>query len=109
MTDEVIQALRAMQDGRLDLVEGCRIVTKALTRMKEGFSTSGAAATIFGVESETDTFPIGPERDHWDPAAVARADAERSAYVDTIRERLLAACSELAVELQRKSGLGDER
>lgn len=40
------------------------------------------ALVIRGVESETDDLPIGNERLHWNPAALAAQDAEKERYIE---------------------------
>ena len=87
----------AILNGDLEMIEGCRKLTRQLS--DAGLRSDPDALVIIAVESETDHFPIGAERDNWDPSALALKDAELKAYIDGARPFVSAACHALASKL----------
>jgi hypothetical protein len=87
---EVIAIAEQMIAGGLDLIEGCRKLVPHLRAV--GLRDDPYAKAIVGVESETDEFPLGPERQNWDPAALAAKDLELAEYVARVREDVMVAC-----------------
>ncbi len=87
---EAIALARKMLAGEVDLIEGCRMLVPLLR--STGIGEDPNALVIVGVESETDGFPMGAERAHWDPTALAAKDRERDEYLNRARPELLSAC-----------------
>jgi len=57
---------------------------------------SHPAMRVFtAIVSETTHLPIGPERAHWEPTALARKDAEIEAAEESVREEGLMACRQV--------------
>lgn len=50
---------------------------------------------IRAAESETDRFPVGKERAHWDVAALSSMDRELRDYENVLRPQIVAACEEI--------------
>jgi hypothetical protein len=90
-----LDQLRGMVSGSIGLVEGCRALVRLLPSLPPEVAASEPALTVVGVESETDTFPLGQQRTLWAPDALRRADEELAEYIDVVREPLMAACFEL--------------
>lgn len=94
-TREAIVALRAIRDGAMHPIEGCRRVVSSLSGWRTELRSHPAMMTIAAIESETDDYPLGAARDHWSSAALARVDAKMAVYVEQVRESLSEACDAL--------------
>lgn len=92
-TAELVSVARAILEGRLDLVEGVRQLTKLR------FSTLEPDLELFdvirGVESETDDLPIGEDRKFWNSKALAEKDTIRDEYIARTRPAVLDACAKI--------------
>ena len=56
-----------------------------------------------GVDSETDGFPIGPERRYWAPDALQRKDELASKYEMQIGDQLLKAAEQLILQFSKSN------
>ncbi len=87
--------------GRMALREGAEELVSI------GYSCTGPARQFFlpfaRVGSETDHFPTEAARKHWNPDALARKDAELSAYEEQMRSELATALQALASGKKLKS------
>lgn len=97
--------VRGMVSGSIGLIEGCRALVPLLPSLPPEIMASEPALTVVGVESETDTFPLGHQRALWAPDSLRRADEELAEYLDAVREPLVTAC----VELERMVEAKDNR
>jgi hypothetical protein len=83
-----------------DFLVGNISVTEAARRLVGLAHELGAAfedpfLTFVGIDSETDTFPLGEVRNNWNPDALLKEDAEREFYEASVRERALEAAGEI--------------
>jgi hypothetical protein len=89
----VVETATAILEGRLCVTEGARVLGELafdlLAQRDDSF------VVFFGVDSETDAFPLGDVRAHWNPSALVREDASRQLYEESVRPRVNLACSEL--------------
>ncbi len=58
---------------------------------------------LVGIDSELDGSPVGSVREHWDRDALAREDAERSAYEEQVHGRVIACCRAVVAKLGNTS------
>jgi hypothetical protein len=89
----VVETATAILEGRLCVTEGARILSELSFDLSAQWDDSFAA--FRDVDSETDAFPLGDVRAHWNPSALAREDASRQLYEETARPRVNLACGEL--------------
>lgn len=64
-------------------------------RFQVGDENNPMFDVIRAAESETDRFPVGEERAHWDAAALSSMDLELRDYENVLRPQILAACAEI--------------
>jgi hypothetical protein len=79
MTDqwqELLGVLNALVSGRIGLTEGCRHVARL--RHVLGQNENELFLPFVGVDSETDSFPLGEVRKQWSAKGLMRADEQRS-------------------------------
>ena len=71
---ESVAVAQSVLLGGLDAIRGAW----RLSRLRHDWEAEDDPDFLFmsGVASETDGFPLGPERSHWHPSALARNDAE---------------------------------
>jgi hypothetical protein len=84
---------RRTLDGEYDLLLACR----DLAILREGLAgiPRSLMDTFIAVDSETADLPIGPERTLWSAGALARKDAEASAYREQVRDAVTTALREI--------------
>lgn len=88
---EVAKLVTEVLAGRLDPLVGCRALVRRQAEVPEPVRASLHFSVLVGIESETDTFPLGEERKRWASEALAHADDERDEYVRTNTEALRSA------------------
>ena len=83
--------------------EGGSLTDAVLRILAHRFEPHGVDENHFGpfvaYESETDHFPVGPVRKHWDASALALADLGREAFESASREQMFTAARKLLVTL----------
>jgi hypothetical protein len=92
----VVELANAYIANAVGLVEVSREMS--LLRFKVGAEWDEDFVYFVAVDSETDTFPVGPSRVHWSPAALAREDAAREQYEVSARERAVGHAQNLAAK-----------
>jgi len=89
----VVETATAILEGRVCVTAGARVLSELaldlLAQREDSF------VVFLGVDSETDAFPLGDVRSHWNPNALVREDASRQLYEQTVRPRVNLACGEL--------------
>ena len=81
----VVELASAYIANSVGLVEMSREMSSL--RFKVGAEWDEDFVYFVAVDSETDTFPVGPSRVHWSPSALAREDAAREQYEQSARSR----------------------
>lgn len=106
MTDnyylEALHAAYGILNQTVEPVEGCRALVGVLQRCGPEIADHPAALVLRGVESETDVFPMGQQREHWNPSELGRLDRERDEYWMQVESEVRRACSEVVRMLEEK-------
>jgi hypothetical protein len=89
----VVETATAILEGRLCVTEGARVLGELAFDLSA--QRDDAFVVLIDVDSESDAFPLGDVRAHWNPSALAREDESRRLYEETVRSRVNLACSEL--------------
>lgn len=90
---ELIAVATAMQDGKMDLIEGVRKICSL--RFAVGDPDNDVFMPIRAIESETDHFPLGEMRSRCASDYLQRMDAEKQRYLSDARQDILDACKEI--------------
>jgi len=90
---EIVKLAIGVVRGEIDMVEGARLLVRRFG--KAGLRDDPDAITIIGFESETDDLPVGPQRQYWNPEALAAKDKQREAYISRAGAAVLDACQSL--------------
>jgi hypothetical protein len=98
--ETVLLACRNMLSGQLDLIKGCRIVVSNHRLLD--IADDPAIIALVGIESETDDFP--DEFDNWETEAAKRVLAEKSRYLERVKDVLLESCAEIIRKLEGSAG-----
>jgi hypothetical protein len=98
----LIEVLSDLLASRLGATEACRKVVAL--RHVLGEESNELFLPFVGVESETDTFPLGEVRSRWSLSALDREDAERTQYEQLCRPSLVEA-SEKLLQYARRHAL----
>ena len=87
---ESVAVAQSVLLGGLDAIRGAW----RLSRLRHGWEAEDDPDFLFmsGVASETDGFPLGPERSHWDPTALAKKDAALAEAIEGWGESVREAC-----------------
>ena len=101
---ELMRVCRSVVDGEIEIVEAARLLVPLLRQCRIDDEN---ASVIVAVESETDDYPLGSERERWDREVLRQRDTSRLAYVAQIHDAFTAAwlrfCRPLGVTLVAKS------
>lgn len=90
---ELIKVVNAMLSEKIDLIEGVRKICSL--RFDIGDPENVIFYVIRGIDSETDTFPLGDVRSNWDFDALARIDKEIDNYLSENKKDILESCREI--------------
>lgn len=75
------------------LVEQCKSLRREYA--KADWQDGDVSQWLVGIDSETDRFPTGPERRHWNSEALARLDDELNVLWGDLFEEAVAKMNEL--------------
>ena len=89
---EAVQAAQAVLVGDVSIFEGVEHLAGIGHRLVRDFWNDPDFSVLGAVNSETDGLPVGQERAHWDPIALAVKDREIADYESKVRDAVLAAC-----------------
>jgi hypothetical protein len=90
---ELVEVARAMLDGRLDLIVGCRRVLAL--RFQVSASDDEVFVPFQGFDSQTDHLPKGDVRRGFAPELLERFDAEEEEFLRTAKTEILRSCQEI--------------
>jgi hypothetical protein len=93
--EAIVAAAQGMISGEIDLLDGCRLIVQWRAALNGVDAELPALDLVTGIESELDTFPVGPARQEWDTAVLARQDERKAEYLQGVRGTLLEACATL--------------
>lgn len=77
----------------IGLVDGCRQIVSL--RLCQEIRDDPDFLTIRGFESETDEFPIGEVRKHYNQEALKKLDTELNSYVARVKPIIISACENI--------------
>ncbi|WP_288380798.1 hypothetical protein [uncultured Massilia sp.] len=72
---QVVSTAQAMLDGQLSFLIGSRRLA-ALRHEIDAAADDSDLLVFVSIDSETDAFPLGEVREHWDQDALARLEPE---------------------------------
>lgn len=98
---EALKAARSILDETMEPLDACRTLVAALQRCGSVIADHPASLVVRGVESETDDFPVGAQRELWDPVELSRLDREREEYWKLVESSVRDACTELIGILEK--------
>lgn len=90
---ELVVLANSMLAGETNLIEGVRQICALRFAVED--PENEVFLAIRGIESETDTFPLGPMRANCSPEYLKRMDSEMQSYLSDAREDILQACREI--------------
>jgi len=97
----VADIAQGVMDGRICITEASRTLTRLAFRL--GLEDEEIFIGFRGIDSETDTFPLGEVRALWNPLALLREDIERERYEAEVRESVVIDCAELVRKYGRSA------
>lgn len=100
--NEIISVAKAMVAGHMSLIEGARRLCDL--RHEIGASDSDLFNPIVGFESETDDYPIGPQRRGYSEKTLTALDEEIGRYIAEARPVVISACTEIIAVLEEPAG-----
>src|SRR5690242_15905708 len=90
---EIIHVSRSILDQSMGVIEGARLL--AALRFRVRAENDDDFLVFTGIASQTDDFPIGEVRNHWNADALARYDIDRQRAETDFRESAETACRNL--------------
>lgn len=91
----LIGELESLMSGHRGITEASRIISALRFDLEE--ESNALFLPFVGIDSETDTFPLGHVRDRWQPAALAALDVRRSELEAIYRPAAFEAAEKLLV------------
>ncbi|AOZ04637.1 hypothetical protein BKK80_01350 [Cupriavidus malaysiensis] len=90
---ELIVLANSMLAGELNLIEGVRQICALRFAVED--PENEVFLVIRGIDSETDTFPLGAMRANCSPEYLSRMDNEMQRYLSEAQVDILEACREI--------------
>lgn len=90
---ELVDVANAMLAGDMDLIQGVRKICGLRFEVED--PDNEVFLAVRGIESETDSFPVGAMRSTASPEYLQRADAEMRQYIADAKGDILQACQEI--------------
>ena len=90
---ELVSIASSMLAGETNLIEGVRQICALRFAVED--PENEVFLAIRGIESETDTFPLGPMRARCSPEYLRRMDGEMQSYLSEAQGDILQACREI--------------
>src|SRR4051812_35332439 len=87
-------------DGSIDLITGARRLASLSHDVHADRDPD--FVTFIGIDSETDEFPLGTVRQHWNPEALVKYDLERERAEQQYRPRALECARRLLTKYAEK-------
>ena len=84
---------RLVLGGEISVVEAVRAMSAL--RYRTGRPDDELFLPIIAIESDTDHFPLGAVREHYDATYMQRLDAELQAYLADVEEECMLLCKEI--------------
>ena len=103
-----VAAATDMLQGRLGLAEGCRRLVYLAQGVVPDWTADSDFVLIGAFAMETDNYPVGAARAHWNPDALEKEDAKRAEYEAGMRDALLKACANLIARFGADAGTGPD-
>lgn len=93
----IVVAAHDLLASRISVTEAARGIAAAARKL--GNALEEPFVTFVGIDSETDSFPLGSLRERWNGAALEKQDTQRERYEGIVHERALEACREILLRL----------
>lgn len=93
---ELFATAKAMLDGGIHLVEGCRVICRLCHQMGE--HDNSLFLPILAIESDTDQYPLGDVRRKYNGLYLQRLDQELGEYLDSATPVIHEACRRIVAE-----------
>jgi len=87
---QIVTFAQSYLDGHTGVIETSRAITD-LALMIDA-SLEEVFVDFIGIDSESDTFPLGEARRYWSDAALKREDAARQAYEARLKQKMVDLC-----------------
>lgn len=96
---KILSLAEKILDSRTGIVEGCREIFHLLN--ERGIAYEKDFLIFTGVESETDRFPVGPERQYWNKESLKLTDKEIEEVEGFYKKNIFEACKKLIKFLKK--------
>jgi hypothetical protein len=91
----IIDVAGSMIEGKVDLIEGCRLISKLRMRFPNPFCNDKVFHIFMAVDSDTDDFVFGEYRKQCDPKYLEEVDRKKNEYAAESRNDIIKGCSAL--------------
>ena len=90
---KLVKVANTMLAGEMDLIEGIRQICNL--RFLIADPENELFVALRGIESETDSFPIGQVRSNYSQEYLQRMDSEMQSYLTNAKDDILKACQKI--------------
>lgn len=102
---KIIRVAHEMLDGKINLLDGCRIITGLHSRAYK--PEDDIFMPFRAVDSETDHWPLGVSRELCDTEYLKRVDSEIELYLELESEYIKTACRNVIKKLSKPLTVDD--
>ena len=89
---KAVEVAQAVLDGRRGICEGSRLLAGLAHDLVADWRVDPDFVVLGALDSDSDRFPLGQARDHWDSAALEALDIEREDIERRAEPDVMAAC-----------------
>lgn len=102
--DKIVRLATEMLDGEMDLIEGCHVMSNLSASLcnEQTPYPDERFFTFIAVASDTDQFPLGSSRKHYNKRYLMKLDEERRDYLKQARPDIIEACEEIIKDFSKK-------
>jgi hypothetical protein len=90
---EIVSVSKSILAGEVNIIEGIRKL--CVLRNLVDNPDDEVFLPIRAIESETDHFPVGPQRTNWAPDSLKRLDQEVEEYLAAAQGEIFESCREI--------------
>ena len=93
---ELVDVAQRMVAGTYDLIEGCREIVSLRHEIDD--PDNEVFTPIRGIESDSDDYPKGSVRSHYQKDFLERLDKEETEYLSRTKSVIITSCEEIIKE-----------
>lgn len=100
--NKVSQVALEVINNKMNAIEGCRRIIPILYNLGKTIETYEPLKILVGIDSQTDHFPFGKTRDHYDKNYLDELDHELEECMRLFKDDIFKACRKILQDLSKE-------